>query len=43
MGCEIRKDDNDALYRTAAVVAGDVVLSKYAWSVPIVQPNVLYC
>ena len=35
----IRKDDNDALFRTAAVGAGKVVLSKLAWSVPIVQPN----
>ena len=31
-----RKDDNDALFCTAA--AGKVVLSKLAWSVPIVQP-----
>ena len=30
----IRKDDNDALFRTAAAGAGKVVLS-----VPIVQPN----
>ena len=35
----IRKDDNDALFRTAAAGAGKVVLSKLAWSVPIVQPN----
>ena len=35
----IRKDDNDALFRTAAAGAGKVVLSKPAWSVPIVQPN----
>ena len=35
----IRKDDNDALFRTAAAGAGKVVLSKIAWSVPIVQPN----
>ena len=35
----IRKDDNDALFRTAAAVAGKVVLSKLAWSVPIVQLN----
>ena len=34
----IRKDDNDALFRIAAVGAGKVVLSKLAWSVPIVQP-----
>ena len=30
----IRKDDNDALFRTAAAGAGKVVLSKLAWSVP---------
>ena len=35
----IRKDDNDALFRTAAAGAGKVVLSKLAWSVPIVQQN----
>ena len=35
----IRKDDNDALFRTAAAGAGKVVFSKLAWSVPIVQPN----
>ena len=36
----IRKDDNDALFRTAAdVVAGKVVLYKLTWVVPIVQPN----
>ena len=35
----IRKDDNDALFRTNAAGAGKVVLSKIAWSVPIVQPN----
>ena len=35
----IRKDNNDALFRTAASGAGKVVLSKLAWSVPIVQPN----
>ena len=35
----IRKDDNDALARTAAAVAGKIVLPKLAWSVPIVQPN----
>ena len=35
----IRKVDNDALFRTAAVGAGKVVLSKLAWYVPIVQPN----
>ena len=33
----ICKDDNDALFRTA--VAGKIVLSKLAWSVPIVQLN----
>ena len=37
----IRKDDNDALFRTHAAGAGKVVLSKLAWSVPIVQPNVV--
>ena len=35
----IRKDDDDALFRTAAAGAGKVVLSKRAWVVPIVQPN----
>ena len=35
----IRKDDNDALFRTAADGAGKVVLSKLAQSVLIVQPN----
>ena len=35
----IRKDDNDALFRTAAAGAGKVVLSKLVWSVPLVQPN----
>ena len=35
----IHKDDNDALFRTADAGAGKVVLSKLAWSVPIVQPN----
>ena len=35
----IRKDDNDALFRTAAAGAGNVLLSKLAWFVPIVQPN----
>ena len=35
----IRKDDNDALFRTAAAGAGKVILSKLAWSVPIVQQN----
>ena len=35
----IRKNDTDALFRTAAAGAGKVVLSKLAWVVPIVQPN----
>ena len=35
----IGKDDNDALFRTAAAGAGKIVLYKLAWSVPIVQPN----
>ena len=35
----IRKDDDDALFRTAAAGAGKVVLSKLARVVPIVQPN----
>ena len=35
----IRKDDNDALFRTNADGAGKVVLSKLARVVPIVQPN----
>ena len=35
----IRKDDNDALFRTAAAGAGKVVLSKIASSVPIGQPS----
>ena len=35
----IRKDDNDALFRTNAADAGKVLLSKLAWVVPIVQPN----
>ena len=39
----IRKDDNDALFRTAAAGAGKVQartdLSKLAWVVPIVQLN----
>ena len=39
VGCEIRKDDNDALFRTAAAGAGKVVLFKLVWSVPIAQPN----
>ena len=35
----IRKDDNDALFRTAAAGAGKVVLSKLAWVVPIFHPS----
>ena len=35
----IHKDDNDALFRTNAAGAGKVALSKFAWVVPIVQPN----
>ena len=35
----IRKDDDDALFRTAATGVGKVKLTKLAWSVPIVQPN----
>ena len=35
----IRKDDDDALFRTAATGVEKVVLSKLAWCVPIVQPN----
>ena len=35
----IRKDDNDALFRTARAGAGKMVLSKHAWVVPIVQQN----
>ena len=35
----IRKGDDDSLFRTAAGGVGKVVLSKLAWSVPIVQPN----
>ena len=30
----IRKDGNDALFRTAAAGGGKVVLSEFAWSVP---------
>ena len=33
----IRKDDNDALFRTSPADAGKVVLSKFAWSIPIVR------
>ena len=35
----IRKDDDDALFCTAAAGGGKVKLSRIAWSVPIVQPN----
>ena len=35
----IHKDNNDALFHTAADGAGRVVLTKLAWSVSIVQPN----
>ena len=35
----IRKDNNDAYFRTAAASAGKVALSIFAWSVRIVQPN----
>ena len=35
----IRKDDNDGLFRTTAAGAGNEVLSKPAWSIPIVQPS----
>ena len=35
----IRKDDNDALFYTAAAGAVNVLLSKLTYSVPIVQPN----
>ena len=35
----IRKDDDDALFRTAAAGVAKVKLSQIAWSVPIVQPN----
>ena len=35
----IRKRDDDSLFRIAAAGVGKVVLSKLAWSVPIVQPN----
>ena len=35
----IRKDDNDALFHTAAAGTGKVVLCKLVWPVPIVQPN----
>ena len=35
----IRKGDDDSLFRTGAAGVGKIVLSKLAWSVPIVQPN----
>ena len=35
----IHKGDDDSLFRTAAGGVGKVVLSKLAWSVPVVQPN----
>ena len=35
----IRKGDYDSLFRIAVARVGKVVLSKLAWSVPIVQPN----
>ena len=35
----IRKGDDDSLFRISAVGVAKVVLSKFAWSVPIVQPN----
>ena len=35
----IRKYDDDALFRIAAVDVGKIKLTKLTWSVPIVQPN----
>ena len=35
----IRKGDDDSLFRTVAAGVEKVVLTKLAWSVPIVQPN----
>ena len=35
----IREGDDDSLFRIAAAGVGKVVLSKLAWSVPIVHPN----
>ena len=35
----IRIGDDDSLFRIAAAGVGIVVLSKLAWSVPVVQPN----
>ena len=35
----IRKGDDDVLLRISAAGVGKVVLSKLAWSVPIIQPN----
>ena len=37
----IRKGVDDSLFRTAAAGVGKVVLSKLAWSVPVVQRNVV--
>ena len=37
---QIRKGDDDSLFRTATAGVGKVVSSKLAWSVQIVQPNV---
>ena len=36
---QIRKGDDDSLFRIAAAGVGKVVLSELTWSVPIVQPN----
>ena len=38
----IRKDNNDALLRTTAAGAWEVVLSIFAWTVRIVQPNYVH-
>jgi len=35
----VRKGDNDAIFRAAAVDAGKVVLSKLSWYMPHVTPN----
>ena len=35
----IRKGDDDSLFRTAPAGVGKVILTKLAWSVPVVQPN----
>ena len=37
----IRKDDKDVMFHTQVAAAEKIVLSKIAWSVPIVQPRVL--